>query len=228
MSSLSSSFRPSVEQLESREVPSVTTFVTHLYQDVLGRQPDAGGYAFWVNRLNLGMDTQAGASTAFMTCPEYRTNVIRSFYLNILGRNSSTSEVNSTLNLFQQGWSQDDIRGLFFGSQEFYNRFGQNPAAFVTQMYTQILHRPSATSNEVSYWVNVLNSSNGDIYMVARYFLNCKEYEQGEVITAYNVFLRRTPDLSGFNFWVGQRQNGVTIETVAVGFLASPEYFWRA
>jgi len=227
MSRLSSSFRPSVEQLESREVPSVSTFVTHLYQDVLGRQPDASGYAFWVNRLELGTDTQSGASTAFVTCPEYRTNVIRGFYVNILGRNPDASEVNYFLNLFQQGWSQDGIRALFFGSQEFYNRFGQNPAAFATQMYSQILNR-AASANEVSYWVNVLNSSNRDIYRIAQDFLTCKEYEQDEVIASYNVFLHRSADLVGFNFWVGQRQSGMTIETVAVGFLSSFEYFWRA
>jgi hypothetical protein len=222
-----SSFRPSVEQLESREVLSNSSFVTHLYQDVLGRQPDAAGYSFWVNSLDQGTYTTGQVSIAFAASTEYRTNVIGRFYVDILGRYPNTSEVNTFLSLFEAGLSQDNIRGLFFGSEEFYNRVGQNPTAFVTQLYSQILGR-TASAADVNFWVNELNASNGDRARIARNFLGSPEYKQDEVIAVYAGFLHRNPDTDGFNYWYGQQQNGMTVETLAVSFLASPEYFDRA
>lgn len=222
-----SSFRPGVEQLESREVPSTSSFVTHLYQDVLGRQPDSSGYAYWTTNLDLGTVTQGQVSIQFETSTENRTNVINNFFVGILGRNPTATEVSDYLSLFQAGVGQDRIRGMFFGSQEFFTRFGQNATAFVTQLYSQILDR-NATSNEVSFWVNVLNSTNGDRTLVANEFLSGPEYERFQVQTAYTVFLHRYPDLSGYNFWVTQRESGQPVEVMAVGFLASSEYFWRA
>ena len=38
-----------------------TAFVTTLYRDVLGRDPDAGGLNFWVNRLVAGTSRDQGA-----------------------------------------------------------------------------------------------------------------------------------------------------------------------
>ncbi len=220
------SFRPDIEQLEPRDVPSSSSFVAHLYQDVLGRQADAAGFNFWVNSLDQGTYSTGQVSIAFASSTEYRTNVIGRFYVDILGRYPSTSEVNTYLSLFEAGLSQDNIRALFFGSQEFYNRVGQNPTAFVNQLYAQILSRPASVA-DVNYWVNELNASNGDRARVARNFLGSPEYKQDEVIGVYVGFLHRNPDTNGFNYWFGQQQNGMTFETLAVSFLASPEYYLR-
>jgi Domain of unknown function (DUF4214) len=221
-----SPFRPGVEQLESREVLSNTTFVAHLYQDVLGRQPDSAGYTFWVNRLDQGLSTTGQASIAFATSTEYRTNVIGGFYSDLLGRSPSTAEVNTYLSLFEAGLSQDNVRALFLGSQEFYNRVGQNPTAYVTQLYAKVLGR-TASAADVAFWVNELNVSNGDRTRVARDFLGSVEYKQDELTGVYVGFLQRNPDTAGFNFWMRQQLNGMTFETLAVSFLASTEYFNR-
>jgi uncharacterized lipoprotein YajG len=37
--------------------PSVNTLVTKLYNNVLNRTPDAGGLAFWQDKLNAGWST---------------------------------------------------------------------------------------------------------------------------------------------------------------------------
>jgi hypothetical protein len=231
------SIRRVLEQLEPREVPSVSgfgeaptqteRFVTSLYEDVLGRRPDASGHAFWVSNLNVGTLTQGQVSIAFITSDEYRANTIRTYYRDILGRIPEAGEVDSFMGQFRAGVSQGKIREQFFASDEFARRFSFNSAEFVGQLYSQVLGRTGSAS-EVTFWVNRLVATNGDRAEVARSFLSSGEYLQLEVFGVYNVFLERLPDADGFNYWVGQRASGQSIEVVATGIMASAEYFQRA
>ena len=54
--------------------PSVNTLVTKLYNNVLNRTPDAGGLAFWQDKLNTGWST-ADVLGFFSTSGENVTNV---------------------------------------------------------------------------------------------------------------------------------------------------------
>jgi hypothetical protein len=54
--------------------PTVNTLVTKLYNNVLARTPDAGGLAFWQNKLNTGWTT-ADVLGFFSTSGENVTNV---------------------------------------------------------------------------------------------------------------------------------------------------------
>ena len=54
--------------------PSVSTLVTKLYNNVLNRTPDAGGLAFWQDKLNTGWST-ADVLGFFSTSGENVTNV---------------------------------------------------------------------------------------------------------------------------------------------------------
>jgi len=225
MPSANQSFsRLGVEQLESREVPTVTSFVTNLYQEVLGRQPDSDGYNSWVSQLNAGTSTTGQVAIGFFTSNEYRTNTIVGYYQVQLGRTPSAAEVQPYLNLLIAGQSQDQIRISFFGSEEFFNAAGRNNAQFVNNLYSQILNR-APSGAEVNFWVNVLAQTNGDRTFVAREFLYGTEYYQFQTVYAYQNLLERQPDFAGLFYWSNQRANGMTIETMDVSFLASAEYF---
>ena len=54
-----------------------TAFTTSLYQDGLGRTPDAGGLAFYVGALQSGSLTRAGVLLSIATSPEAATNLVR-------------------------------------------------------------------------------------------------------------------------------------------------------
>jgi hypothetical protein len=225
-----SSFQPfsrlRVEQLEAREVPTVTSFVTHLYQEVLGRQPDSDGYNSWVNQLNAGTKTTGQVAISFITSDEYRNNTIVGYYQAQLNRTPSAAEVQPYNNRLIAGESQDALRVSFFASEEFFNDAGRNNAQFVNNLYTQILQR-SPSVEEVNYWVNVLNQTNGNRTFVAREFLYSGEYFQLEADYDYVYLLKRQPDDFGLAYWSNQRANGMTVETMDVSFLASTEYFNR-
>jgi Ca2+-binding RTX toxin-like protein len=55
--------------------PSVNTLVTKLYNNVLIRNPDGGGLAFWQEKLSTGGWTAANVLGYFATSPENVTNV---------------------------------------------------------------------------------------------------------------------------------------------------------
>jgi hypothetical protein len=55
--------------------PSVNTLVTKLYNNVLTRTPDAGGLAFWQDKLSTGGWTVANVLGYFATSAENVTNV---------------------------------------------------------------------------------------------------------------------------------------------------------
>jgi hypothetical protein len=55
--------------------PSVNTLVTKLYNNVLNRTPDAGGLAFWQDKLTTGGWSTADVLSYFSTSTENIANV---------------------------------------------------------------------------------------------------------------------------------------------------------
>jgi hypothetical protein len=56
--------------------PSNADFLTRVYQNVLGRTPDASGYNWWLNELNTNPSkTTAKILADFAESAENRTNV---------------------------------------------------------------------------------------------------------------------------------------------------------
>jgi hypothetical protein len=201
-------------------------FVTHLYQDVLGRNPEPSGLNLWVTALDNGTLSRGQAAIQFVASEEYRMNTIRTYFQAQLNRTPDAAELQFFMNRLRNGETQDALRVTFFGSEEFFNRYGRNNVEFVNQLYSQILGR-TATAADVNFWVSVLAQTGGNRQFVATQFLNSREYQQLQVFGTYNLLLRRVPDNFGLNFWTQQRQSGMTIETMLVSFLASNEYYLR-
>ena len=63
-------------------------FINVFYQDILGRQPDAAGYAYWLNGMNNGTVTPAGLAAGFLSSQEYRNDLVNSYYQEFLLRNA--------------------------------------------------------------------------------------------------------------------------------------------
>jgi hypothetical protein len=56
--------------------PNNAGFLTRLYNNVLHRTPDAGGYAWWLDQLNTGAHTQTTALMGFSESPENQASVL--------------------------------------------------------------------------------------------------------------------------------------------------------
>lgn len=96
-------------------------WVDTMYQDLLGRQPDAAGEAFWVQSLALGVTRQAVAY-GFAASVEREGQRIEADYFSFLGRSASPAEVSSWVIAFEHGYSNEDVIAGFAASDEYYHR----------------------------------------------------------------------------------------------------------
>ncbi|KIQ37533.1 hypothetical protein RT97_00125 [Variovorax paradoxus] len=152
-------------------------FVTLLYQNVLGRAPDAGGLASWVQALNAGTsradvvvgfsDSSEFRSTtstdvdAFMTSKfsaEHQGAVYR-LYKATLGREPDGGGLVSWTNTLDN--ASQTIQAVaqgFVGSAEFQSTYGTlNNSQFVSLLYRNVLGR-DADAGGLAAWVNALNN----------------------------------------------------------------------
>jgi hypothetical protein len=97
-------------------------------------------------------------------------------------------------------------------------------AAFVTGLYTNLLHR-APQSSEVSFWVGQLNGGTATPLQVATEFVTSQEYRTDFIRSEYQLLLGRAAGPQEVGYWLGQLQAGLTENQLAAAFLTSPEYF---
>jgi hypothetical protein len=98
---------------------SNTAFVTGLYNDVLGRVPDAG-LAGWVQALASGA-SRASVIQAFLTSSEYLSDVVKSYYNFYFQRQGSSAEIQGWVNFLQGGQATlGEVAQLLLNSNEFF------------------------------------------------------------------------------------------------------------
>ena len=100
-------------------------FVRDLYLDVLGRQGDPGGQAFWKTELASGMSRQA-VEAHFVESSEAASQLVTSFYASYLRRQSDSSSHFWLTNLESSNGSATDVALGFLTSDEFDQRARNN------------------------------------------------------------------------------------------------------
>jgi hypothetical protein len=103
-------------------------FVTLVYQNVLGRAPDAGGYAFWVDELNSERRTRGRVMLEFSESTEYKglSNnqvYVTMMYIGMLRRSPDEEGFNFWVNYLDSGNSGLALINGFLYSQEYADRF---------------------------------------------------------------------------------------------------------
>ena len=102
-------------------------FVTLLYNNVLGRDPDAGGLADWVGRLESGQ-SRGSILVGFSESVEYRAAsehevVVTMAYVGMLRRAPEPGGFEFWVDKMDTGMTRISMMGGFFRSIEYANRF---------------------------------------------------------------------------------------------------------
>ncbi len=169
-------------------------FVTLLYQNVLGRDPDAAGLANWVNQLNAGTSREA-VVLGFSESNEFETNtageslsfsraayqaswsddVYRTYQATLDRAPDSAGFEYWTSNLANGATMLDAISG-FVNSAEFQGRYGSTTnEGFVTLLYQNVLGRdPDAAG--LANWAAQLSSGALTRAEVVRGFVQSGEF----------------------------------------------------
>jgi FtsP/CotA-like multicopper oxidase with cupredoxin domain len=186
----------------------VQALITHYYNSILGRPPDAGGLTFWnaeIERIvSLGVDIKEGYISLgkwFFNSSEYiamgtsNAAYVSDLYETFLNRTASQTEINFWSAYLTQGVSRNEVLNEFVFSAEF-------------NTYMENLFGPSTTRPEN----NLIN-----------------DYYRG--------ILSRLPDTPGFNYWLpilraaqctgAQQVQSVSYQIVS-SFIAGAEYVAKA
>ncbi|HWB08693.1 MAG TPA: DUF4214 domain-containing protein [Pirellulales bacterium] len=142
------------------------TFVQNLYRELLGREPDSAGDAFWVGFVQQH-NTAAGRSQtvqAFMNSPEYAVHYVTTVYEIVLGRAPDapglqfwTQKMGQPGTPANKSGSADEkaIVAAFFGSDEFFIKSGNTPQGWINALYEDLLGRAPDGSG-AAFWANEL------------------------------------------------------------------------
>lgn len=180
-------------------------YVTSLYNNVLGRDPDVGGLKFWAGLLDSDMLTPAEVAGAFFDAVEFSNSVspIARLYLSALGRVPDADGLNFWVDMYRGGEPLDDIAGMFLDSAEFAARFGDvsDNEVFITALYTNVLGR-APDEEGLEFWVNELNYMSREDVLLA--FSDSAENVANteastNIILAYQGILERAPTPAEFD-----------------------------
>ena len=151
-------------------------FVTLLYNNVLDRDPDAGGYAAWLNALNSGMSRQevvlrfansqefiektGPTSLSFSAAAlsgEVTADIFR-LYQATLDREPDAGGLVGWANHLALGATKLSVVGRFVGSAEYQAKYGATDnGQFLTLLYENVLDRAPDPGGYAA-WLNALNN----------------------------------------------------------------------
>ena len=148
--------------------PSNAEFVTLLYDNVLHRAPDAGGYDFWMNELSHGVSREQ-VLTGFSESTENKVALMAfdmdgnmgkdyRLYQAAFDRQPDVSGLDYWYHQMNSGVTLQQVASGFINSAEFKALYGNNPsnAEFVTLLYDNVLHRAPDTGG-FNFWMNDLD-----------------------------------------------------------------------
>ena len=242
------------EENELLNANDVNGFVTRLYEVCLGRKPDKTGYMDWINWLNSGKVSAAGAVQGFMLSKEMKEknysipDWVEICYKAIMDRKSDAPGKKTWVDCLTNGVSQNFVLKGFVGSSEFAglcSKYGvvrgditlterrdQNYGltSFVGRLYNKGLGR-TPDANGINDWCDLLILKKRTPKQVATTgFFHSQEFLKKNlsntefVKVLYRTFLGREYDSPGLNDWVSLLNKGTSRDTVLAGFADSKEF----
>lgn len=143
-------------------------FLTLLYNNVLHRNPDADGYAYWSGILNSGV-ARSTVLIGFSESAENRAQVILSsegnsaqayrLYQAAFDRTPDIGGLVYWTEMMNKGLKLNDVAYNFIASTEFALKYGSSTtnAQFVTSLYSNVLNR-TPDSEGYNHWMSALSS----------------------------------------------------------------------
>ena len=172
-----------------------TQFVTLLYDNVLGRDPDGPGLADWVGKLDSGEMTRAEVVLGFSNSAEFIdatalaamaynnsgapsqwTDTVWRLYHATLDRDPDLPGFRNWTGELAEGGTYTEVAAGFIGSSEFQSTYGATDnTQFVTLLYDNVLNR-TPDKPGLDNWVGKLDSGEKTRTDVVRGFAESAEF----------------------------------------------------
>ncbi|MBP5492703.1 MAG: DUF4214 domain-containing protein [Clostridiales bacterium] len=173
-------------------------FLRIVYKTFFDRDPDAEGYAFWLDQLKNGGMTKDDVITGFIESPEW-CNLCASY-----GVKSGAKYAKATV---------PSKKALAFATRLYTECLGRDPEEDGLMYWALKLTNLEAAGAEVAR----------DFFLSPEYTAKNATDEQF-LVALYGTFMGRAPEAEGFAYWMGRLTTDATRLDVMRGFAASPEF----
>src|SRR5439155_25437892 len=127
-----------------------THLATGLYYDLLNRQPTADEVSGWASALDRGMP-RGDVVNGFLNSAEFRGNMIRDDYREILKRDPEPGAIDSWQGRIANGLNSQQLLAQLVASDEYFQQQGAHAAQWIASLYNELLGRP-ADQGGLGYW----------------------------------------------------------------------------
>ncbi len=208
-------------------------FVTALYLNVMGRAPDAGGYGYWVNQLASSLQTRAQVLVAFSESAENKSATAGLTANGILYASAEQAAGPARGQLWSGTSAADTLIGSV-GADTLDGAAGNDHinggAGIDISLYggSKASHTITRSANGLTVsggtdgtdtLVNVERLKFADIALAFDLDGNA-----GQTYRLYQAAFDRTPDTPGLSDWIRGMDGGMSLKTVASGFIGSAEF----
>jgi subtilisin family serine protease len=202
----------------------LTSFVDHLYADLLGRTPNATELNWWLRELNSGVSRQQVAQSLWESTAHLGREIDADYML-LLHRHVDSTHLRQWLQVFQSGGTELDVlQGILTSSD--YSALHASNTSYVTGIFNDLLGR-APTAAELAAEVQKLQLG-ASRATVAEDVLNSTEFLGGLVDRDYRTFLGHGVIGAVEQVDVAALQADTdTPESVAVAILSSDEYLQK-
>jgi subtilisin family serine protease len=200
-----------------------TTFIDHLYSDLLAHAPNAAD----LNSLLRTLDAGAGRAQIAQSVWEsdaHRGREIDADYVQLLHHHVDSTHLQEWLQVLRNGGTETDVLHGILTSSE-YNSLHVSNGSFVNGLYTDVLGRPPTAVELAADEQLMLHESRAS---VAHAVLSTREYLGALVDHDYRAFLGHGATATAARSAISALQAGTeTPVTLGVSILASDEYFQK-
>jgi hypothetical protein len=201
-------------------------YVAQLYQDLLGRNVDPSGLAFFGGLLDAGTQTRTQVVQAIQNSQERLIVVVNGTFQRLLKRPADAVGLNAFVTFLANGGTAPQLEAVLLGSDEYFqNRGGGTNNGYLSTLFQDILGRAIDSTGQTTFSQQLTN--NVSRTMVAGEVLTSLEAEQDVVMSFYQRFLRRPADTGGLNIFTMALQQGAKEGDIILDLVISDEYFAR-
>lgn len=206
-------------------------FVMQLYRDLLGREAEQDGLAYWQDGLAAHGHSRAALIQEFQSVVENWAGPVARLYTGVLDRLPDQGGLRGWMTDAEQGADPAAIADAFLASDEFLAQHGMlGDESFVDFLYHQVLGREAETDGR-AFWLDVLagGASRGQVavgFTESDENLSLAAGESG-VILAYTGLLGRMPDADELAAGLTWLDDPLGVTGLFEEILASAEYHDR-
>lgn len=189
------------------------------YKNILGREPDAAGLAYWTAQVESAGKKLSDLVTSFTTSTESVTTVqpVIALYQAAFGRTPDTAGLQYWTQQVRNGALLNEVTQSFTQSTEFANVAGGSMNQLVTSLYQNTMGRaPDAAG--LAYWTAQLNSGSSISNMLSA-FTSTPEgqsatSEKAQIVLTYQAVIGRSPSSTELNNALQSKGSQSTAELV--------------